>query len=78
MLKKTIKYVDFDGNKKEEEHYFTVVPLSNCKDCTHSLFDEKWGEYKCKVGEVRIYDLKKYVTCSFFKSKQNNLSKDQC
>ena len=25
MIKKTIKFVDFDGNKREEEHYFNLT-----------------------------------------------------
>lgn len=27
-----------------------------CQTCKHSVFDEKWGEYKCKATHRRVYD----------------------
>lgn len=40
--------------------------MSNCKDCVHSVFDEVWGEYKCKVHKHRIYNLDKHADCGFY------------
>lgn len=31
--------------------------MSNCKNCINSIFDERMGEYKCKVLQRRIYIL---------------------
>jgi hypothetical protein len=45
--------------------------MSNCKDCVHSVFDEVWGEYKCKVHEHRIYNLVKQADCGFYKKDPN-------
>lgn len=41
----------------------------NCINCANSIFDEIWGEYKCKVHNMRIY----YPTkrrCEDFKIKK--------
>lgn len=49
-----------------------VVPLYSCKDCMFSIFDEQWGEYKCKVNSVRLYDLNRAVTCTLYKLKEGH------
>ena len=28
----------------------------DCKNCKHAIFDELWGEYKCKICERIVYD----------------------
>lgn len=33
--------------------------MNSCKNCTHKVFDEVWGEYKCKVLKRRIRDISK-------------------
>lgn len=30
---------------------------SNCTTCKHAVFDEMWGEYKCKERHIRVYDI---------------------
>lgn len=37
--------------------------MNDCRNCGHRIFDEVWGEYKCKLHEHRIYDLDKYIDC---------------
>lgn len=27
----------------------------SCKTCVNAIFDEHWGEYKCKVFQHRMY-----------------------
>jgi hypothetical protein len=46
--------------------------LDTCKGCMFSMFDEKWGEYKCKVNGIRLYDLNRSVTCTLFKLKEEH------
>lgn len=46
----------------------------SCKTCSHSVFDEIWGEYKCTVYCHRIYEPEKMVTCERYEkdsSKKN-------
>lgn len=40
--------------------------MENCKTCKHSVFDEIYGEYKCKKRERRIYILLDSSECSFY------------
>lgn len=28
--------------------------MLKCKTCANSIFDEIWGEYKCKIHKIRI------------------------
>ena len=37
--------------------------MNDCKNCANAIFDEVWGEYKCKKFEHRIRDVDKYVDC---------------
>jgi hypothetical protein len=44
--------------------------MENCKNCEHSVFDEQWGEYKCKVRETRIYILLNSSECTEYGKKK--------
>ena len=46
--------------------------IKNCKNCANAIFDERWGEYKCKVHKHRIRDVDKYVDCAKHKSKEKS------
>lgn len=46
--------------------------MVNCKSCANHIFDEKWGEYKCKVHKHRIRDVDKYLGCRSHKTKQED------
>ena len=41
----------------------------NCKNCTHAIFDEVFGEYKCKKLEIHIYDVDK-LSCESHEKKK--------
>lgn len=45
--------------------------LSNCKDCIHSIYDEVWGECKCKVHGHRIYNQKEYADCGYYRQRES-------
>ena len=48
-----------------------------CKSCKNGIFDEKWGEWKCKVHEHRIYNPETTVNCSYFDAKKKEKTNDQ-
>ena len=41
-----------------------------CERCIHSIFDEKWGEYKCKVKQRRVTDSSEATKCKDYKNKR--------
>lgn len=41
-----------------------------CKDCAHSIFDETWGEYKCKIVQHVVHNADKYVACKDYTPKK--------
>ena len=34
-----------------------------CVDCANAIFDERWGEYKCKVRQIKISNPSVYTGC---------------
>lgn len=44
-------------------------PKTRCPDCENAVFDDLWGEYKCKARKIRISDPNKYTNCKEFKKK---------
>lgn len=40
-----------------------------CEECQHAVFDETWGEYKCKVRHLRVYKPGRTVKCEWFRKK---------
>lgn len=43
--------------------------MADCKTCIHSAFDPLWGEYKCKVRTVRIYDPDNQENCKEYEKQ---------
>lgn len=43
--------------------------MNNCKDCAHSVFDELWGEYKCKEHDHTVYILLDASECPSYKKE---------
>lgn len=39
-----------------------------CSTCQHAIFDETWGEIKCKKLGIRIYAPK--IICKEYKKKE--------
>lgn len=46
------------------------VPL--CRRCEHGLFDETFGEYKCKKLEIPIYDAYYRTECKHYDKKDKD------
>ncbi len=44
-----------------------------CKNCTHAIYDEQWGEWKCKKRAIRIHDIRTASYCKdYIKKKKEN------
>lgn len=41
--------------------------MKACRTCEYAIFDEVWGEYKCKKKERRIYETTSLQECEFYK-----------
>lgn len=39
-----------------------------CKECEHALFDERFGEFICKMVQHRIYEPDRMVACKDYKN----------
>lgn len=48
-----------------------------CKGCKHSIFDETWGEYKCKKLYRRIYDPASGENCALFEADNKDKKQKQ-
>lgn len=46
-----------------------------CSNCSHSVFDERWGEWKCLMSCLRIYDLSKANFCKYYDKKKKENKK---
>lgn len=44
--------------------------MSNCKICEHSVFDELWGEWKCKKRQTYIYRPEVIDDCEDYKKEK--------
>ena len=49
--------------------------MDSCKNCANAIFDEVWGEYKCKVRNIRIYDVDEQITCPDHKKSKSTEEK---
>ena len=48
----------------------------DCANCKHALFDQMFGEYKCKVREQRVYKpAKNNVVCEWYEEGKPGLAK---
>lgn len=44
--------------------------MVDCKNCKHAIFDELWGEYKCKIKERYIYYTRvEAIDCAHYEKK---------
>ena len=50
-------------NKTSRKNRRLAMTKGMCRHCRHAKFDETWGEYKCKVHGIRIYDVGAVVSC---------------
>lgn len=44
--------------------------MQNCKTCANKVYDERWGDYRCKVYQHRIRNVDRYLDCENYESKQ--------
>ena len=54
--------------------------MDNCTNCENSIFDEFWGEYKCKVLHHRMHILLDSNECKFYKkdlSKKGEVNNEE-
>ena len=40
-----------------------------CSKCKHAIFDEVFGEYKCGIRHIRIYNPEKYAGCEHYEKQ---------
>lgn len=40
--------------------------MKDCSNCSKAIFDERWGEYKCKEVCHVIYDTDGQVDCVYY------------
>lgn len=43
--------------------------MNNCIDCEHSVFNQKWGEFKCKKNNITMYILLDASECPNYKKE---------
>lgn len=48
---------------------------SNCLSCAHLVYDEQWGEYKCKARAQKLYDYNEFTDCKRYKPKNSKEAK---
>lgn len=44
--------------------------MDKCKTCKYSIFDEDWGEYKCEMYRMFIYNTAFGEDCEFYKARK--------
>lgn len=47
-----------------------VARPSKCKSCANCIFEETWGEYKCKAHTIRLYNIDKIYECEEYEQKK--------
>ena len=50
--------------------------MNSCSTCEYAIFDELWGEYKCKIRQQRVYKPGKNIPCEWYKKGTPTESKD--
>lgn len=45
----------------------TTTEKKSCKTCENAIFNERWGEYKCKISQHRIYEPDDQKNCIDYK-----------
>lgn len=43
--------------------------MTRCTTCEHAVFDELWGEYKCKKKHRKVYKDAESAKCEDYKKK---------
>lgn len=46
--------------------------MNKCDKCEHMVFDETWGECKCKKLQHKIYKPEESENCEYYKEKKES------
>lgn len=49
-----------------------------CKNCSHAILCNTFGEYKCTARKMTIYNLETHKDCEFFKTTKTVNLKFKC
>lgn len=49
--------------------------MKYCKNCTHAIFDQLWGSYKCGIKQTSV-DTHFTVDCPDYEEGNPTISKD--
>lgn len=47
-----------------------------CKDCKYGIFDERFGEYKCRHYEMTIYDAFGKTECEHYVKEKGDANNE--
>lgn len=50
--------------------------MGNCKTCANALFNQLWGDWKCKISGLYCYDPSKNEGCEDYKQGVPAVSKE--
>ena len=42
------------------------MAIKKCRTCKNAIFDDVWGQYKCKRLAHNIDDADRYTTCKYY------------
>lgn len=48
--------------------------MKSCKNCDKSIFNERWGEYKCKKYHITVRELDIAEVCEFYDERKKDES----
>lgn len=51
--------------------------MISCANCEFAIFDETWGDYKCKKLHRRVYDPESHKPCDAYKAGRVEISKKE-
>lgn len=51
--------------------------MKTCASCLHSIFNEQWGEYKCKLRKTAVRNAEDENTCQKYEPKDKKKGKDR-
>lgn len=49
--------------------------MNSCKNCANAVYDERMGQYRCKVYQHRIRDVDRYLDCEDHEPKNKQRKK---
>lgn len=65
-MRRSKKEIDADKKKTTRAEAKENIDYK-CRRCAHAIFDQQWGEYKCKAHGIRLYNIDKIYECEEYK-----------